>query len=108
MSHHGSNPFDGPMSEGGGERAKLLRELLNTSSFRGATDHFPEGKLTKSDEGAIQFGVGEKDGKVVLDFGTPVAWIGMSPQQAADFASTVLKRAREVARKSGQTVGFTI
>lgn len=25
-----------------------------------------------------------KDGKVVLDFGTPVAWVGMTPQQAAD------------------------
>ena len=60
------------------------------------------------DEGAIQFSIGEKDGKVVIDFGTPVAWVGMSPQQAADFASTLLKRARLVARQNGESVGFTI
>jgi hypothetical protein len=32
----------------------------------------------------------------------------MSPQQAAEFASLLLKRAREVGRKNGETVSFLI
>lgn len=109
MAHHGSNPFDGrPGSPDFLRRQMAMRELLNTSSFRGAIGDFPQGQLTKADEGAIQLAIGEKDGKVVIDFGTPVCWLGMTPQQAADFASTVLKRAREVARRNGETVGFTI
>ncbi len=105
MSHHGDEPFDGPYFQ---KRQKLMRDLLNTTGFRGAIGSFPEGELTKSDEGAIQFAIGEQDGKVVIDFGTSVHWLGMTPQQAADFASAVLKRARLVGRKNGETVTMTI
>jgi len=111
MSNHGPNPFDddaGDEFKRTVERRDLMRSLLNTTGFRGAVGDYPEGQLTKQDEGSIQFAIGEKDGKVVIDFGTPVHWLGMTPQQAADFASSVLKRAREVARKSGETVGFVI
>jgi hypothetical protein len=109
--HHGPDPFDGFDDE---ERPKfqkrneLMRELLTTTGFRGALGEFQAPKITKDDEGAIQFAIGERDGKVVVDFGTPTHWLGMTPQQAADFASTLLKRARMVARKNGETVGFTI
>lgn len=108
MSHHGPDPFDGDGGPDFAKRAKLMRDLLNTTGFRGAIGNFPDGQLTKADEGAIQFAVGEQDGKVVIDFGTSVHWLGMTPQQAADFASSVLKKARLVARKNGETVGFTI
>jgi len=111
MSHHGSEPFDGTPEDPDRVRArqKLMNELLgSTKNFRGALGDFPEGQLTKTDEGSIQFSIGEKDGKVVLDFGTPVNWVGMNPQQAADLAATLLKHARAVGRKSGQTIGFTI
>jgi len=111
MSHHGSEPFDGMPEdpERKHSRDKLMRDLMGRSAdFRGALGDFPEGKLTKTDEGAIQFGVGEKDGKVVLDFGTPAVWVAMNPQQAADLASLILKRAREVGRKNGETVSFMI
>lgn len=101
MSHHGSDPFGNPKDD-------AFKKLLETTSFRGALGDFPEGQLSKSDEGAIQFAIGVKDGKVVLDFGTPVAWVGMNPQQAADLASTLLKRAREAGRAAGQSVSFTV
>lgn len=66
MSHHGSEPFDGlpedPQRKAA--RDKLMRELMSSAKdFRGALGDFPEGRLTKTDEGAIQFAVGEKDGK---------------------------------------------
>lgn len=111
MSHHGSEPFDGMPEDPERIRArkKLMNELMSSAKdFRGALGDFPEGKLTKTDEGSIQFSIGEKGGKVVLDFGTPVVWVGMNPQQAADLASTLLKHARAVGRKNGQTIGFTI
>jgi len=113
MSNHGDEPFDhAPEQKKHFDtiqgRNKLMRDLLNTASFRGALGEFPEGKLTKSDEGALQFAIGAKDGKVILDFGTSVHWVGMTPQQAADLASILVKRAREVARANGETVTFII
>jgi hypothetical protein len=107
---HGSEPFDDEPEDPARKisRSKLMRDLLSTTDFRGALGTFPEGQMTKTDEGAIQFAIGEKDGKVVIDFGTSVHWLGISPQQAAEFASLLLKRAREVARKNGETVSFVI
>lgn len=110
MSNHGSEPFDGepvPFDKKV-ERRKLMRDLLETTAFRGALGDFPEGQLSKTDEGSIQFALGAKDGKVIIDFGTPVHWLGMTPQQAADLASAIIKKAREVARANGESVGFTI
>jgi hypothetical protein len=108
VSHHGPNPFDGEEGPDFQRRHQLMRDLLNTTGFRGAIGSHPGGQLTKADEGAIQFAVGEQDGKVVIDFGTSVHWLGMTPQQAADFASAVLKRARLVGRKNGETITMTI
>jgi hypothetical protein len=110
MSHHSSEPFDEEpeIQKLKIERNKLMCDLLNTTGFRGALGDFPEGKLTKTDEGAIQFAVGHKDGKVILDFGTPVHWVGLSPQQAADLASSILSKAREVGRMNGETVTLVI
>lgn len=108
MSHHGQDPFD-PTDPARRETFDAFkRKMMDTTAFRGALGDFPEGQLTKSDEGAIQFGISTKDGKVILDFGTPVAWVGMNPQQAADLASLLLKRAREAARRNGESVAFTI
>jgi hypothetical protein len=110
MAHHGPEPFDGIPEDPERRiaRNKLMRDLLSTTGFKGALGEFPEGKLTEADEGAIQFAIGEKDGKVVIDFGTPVHWLGMTSQQAAEFASILFKRAREVARKNGETISFVI
>lgn len=106
MSHHGRNPLDD--DDNAQKRLASLRDLLNTSSFRGAIGEYPNGRLSPSDEGSIQFAIGERDGKVTIDFGTPVHWLGMTPQQATELASTLLNRARLVARKNGETVSFVI
>lgn len=109
MSHHGSDPFDGPDKfEKATQRAKLLRDLMDTTGFRGALGEFPEGKVSETDEGSIQFAIAAQDGKVILDFGKSVHWVGMNPQQAADLASLLLKRAREAARRNGEVVAFNI
>ena len=122
MSHHGSNPFDGErqdalrklmkdtreMKEPEAIRRQITRTLLDTTGFIGATGLHPDGKLTPQDEGGIQFRVGSENDKVVLDFGSPVHWVGMDAQQAADLASSLMKWARIVGRKNGETITFNI
>ncbi len=133
MAHHGDNPFDGKnekfdalrrelgdrrgMPEWmGGDPTKsdeerkraLTRALLDTTGFVGAVGQHSQGKLTPEDEGDIQFRVGGENGKVVLDFGTPVHWVGMDPQQAADLASSLLKWARIEGRKNGVTIALNL
>jgi hypothetical protein len=112
MSHHGSEPLDdgplGPM-EAARRRQQHIDSLMETvATFKGAIGTYPEGKIDKTDEGAIQFSVGERGNAVVLDFGTSVHWVGMTPQQAADVASALLKQARLVARRNGESVAFVI
>lgn len=111
MSHHGKNPFEPEKDDDKPQfqsRRDLTRSLLDNTGFIGALGEHPKGKLTKDDEGAILFAIGEHDGKVVIDFGTPVHWLGMTPQEAAEFASTLLRKAREVGRKNGETISFMI
>src|SRR5258708_34535478 len=108
MSHHGSDPFDGAPEDPERKiaRNKLMRDLLSTTGFKGALGDFPEGQLTKTDEGAIQFAIGEKDGKVVIDFGTAGHLGRVKPPQAPEFASLLPKPARGGARKNGATSSF--
>lgn len=62
----------------------------------GATGRHPEGKLVKDDEGEIQIAVGNADGKVVIEFGKPIAWIGFSPEQALDLAQSIRAHALNI------------
>lgn len=98
--HHGDNPSPHIQA--------ALRAMLDITTFRGAVGDYPAGRLCPADEGALQFSLGERDGKVLIDFGQPVAWMGMSPQQAADFASALLKHARAVGRKKGEIISFAL
>lgn len=64
----------------------------------GPTKDFPEGKLNPHDEGGLNIAVGhdKKTGKVVIQFGTPVAWIGMNPKQAMDIGKGIIKHAKKL------------
>lgn len=133
MAHHGDNPFDGkaakfeslrrelsdrsamptwqgsePDASPEERKRQMQRALLDTTGFTGALGQHSQGKLTPQDEGDVQFRVGSENGKVVLDFGTPVHWVGMDPQQAADLASSLLKWARIAGRKEGQTITINL
>jgi hypothetical protein len=82
--HHSSSPY--PESQ------------LNL----GATGKFPEGKLNSEDEGELSFAVGLQGKKIVVDFGKPVAWVGMDATQADDLASLLQDKARKC-RGEGET-----
>ena len=66
----------------------------------GGTGRFPEGKLTDADGGEIKFQIGYTQGKVIMDFGNPTAWVGMTPRQAKELAHTLVKWATPITRPS--------
>lgn len=73
---------------------EVIKELFTKNKF-GATGQFPEGKLNLDDEGEIIFGVARDpaSGKIIINFNKPVAWIGMSVNQAIDLANCLLQHA---------------
>lgn len=102
--HHGDRPFDTLDTEAAERMSKLLSE--HRQSALGATGEFPEGKLSAHDEGEIRFAIGHQRGKVVLEFGKPVAWVGMDPNQAIALASSLIahaKRARIIGADATKT-----
>lgn len=92
MGHHGSDEMSPEMQAKLGE---LKKQLQAESPRFGATGKFPDGSLDKSDEGEIAFGVASHRGKVIINFGKPVAWLGMDATQAAGLAALLLKHASQ-------------
>lgn len=74
----------------------------------GPTGDFPDGKMRADDEGAIRMGATVYEGKVVLNFGTPITWIGLHPQEAADLATLLLDHARRAAKESGTVITMKV
>jgi hypothetical protein len=64
----------------------------------GATGEFPEGKIHGSDEGQVRFAIAHDKGKVIIQFGKPIAWFAMGPEQARELADTLTKHAIEAER----------
>ncbi|MDE2096939.1 MAG: hypothetical protein KGL39_06805 [Patescibacteria group bacterium] len=59
----------------------------------GATGEYPQGKAGAHDEGALRFAVGMENGVIQVQFGKPVAWLGLDPGTARNLARLLLKHA---------------
>ena len=59
---------------------------------------FSEGRIGPTDDGDLAFSVGTHPNKplVCIDFGKPVEWVAMGPQQAIELAQSLIKQARSV------------
>ena len=102
MSHHSDGPGPEVTDETikrffkRGKNAQVgIDKILNL----GPTGEFPHGKLTKDDEGQIQFSIGRKDDRVVMDFGKPVRWIGMAADDAREVGKALIKHAKKINRR---------
>lgn len=64
----------------------------------GATGRFPDGKLGDYDEGEIAFAIAADPNakKVLIDFGKPVAFLGMTKAQAIELGQLLIRRAGEI------------
>lgn len=82
MSHHSSEPTPA-------QRAMH-------DAMRKTFGEYPEGRLNPDDAGALPMAIGERDGKVVIEFPKPVAWIGFTGDQAMEIAQALIKHARKV------------
>jgi len=95
--HHSSTP-DPEMT---GKLREAFSGLDDIQDVLGATGRFPGGQLTELDEGEITFRIAFVSGKVVLDWGKPITWVGMSTEQAKDLARDLMKYANPVTRPRG-------
>lgn len=71
------------------ENQPLTKDL----SKLGATGEFPDGKIQENDEGQIRVAITQKDGRVVIDFGKQITWIGFTKEEAKGLAELLLKHA---------------
>lgn len=90
MSNHGNDEFSRHLN-GADESPPTdkLREILGQA----LDDALPAKKLTERDEGPISFDIGHTGGRVVMNFGKSIQWIGLSPIQARDLAFMLLSHA---------------
>lgn len=82
MSHHSSDP-------------DLEREMR--AAMKQALGEYPDGKLSKDDEGAIAMAVTHVAGRVKLQFPKPVAWLGLRPEEAVGLAQLLIDHAKAAA-----------
>lgn len=76
------------------DKASIMEKMVKAESPKfGATGKFPMGEIDKTDEGEIAFGVASHRGKVIINFGKPVAWLGMDARQAAGLAAVLIQHA---------------
>ncbi len=91
MAHHGPPPDDldqTPIAKAIREQQKELQETFKTAK---EMDQWPRGMITQHDEGVLSMSVTGKDGKVILAFAEPTAWVGLEPKQAMELAQTLIK-----------------
>lgn len=81
MSHHSSNPND-----------KVSAEL--NAAMRQLFGEHPAGKLNADDAGAVAMAVGVENHRVILRFPKPIAWVGMTGDEAFELAQSLLRHAR--------------
>lgn len=89
MPHHGERDES--------ELMKLFRQQQDGTVKR----EWPEGRVGPTDDGQIVFmaSADPETNLVKLDFGKPVAWVAMSPQQAVEIAQSLIKQARSISKE---------
>ena len=90
MSHHSSDDHE--------------RDAAMSAMMSKIFGEYPDGKLNAQDEGAVACAIGHQDGRVVLKFPKPVAWIGFTAAEAMEIAQSLI----EHARAAGLTAPFTL
>lgn len=85
MAHHSSELSD---------ISKQLRETLGI----GPTGQFPRGKIEEQDEGELQYAVAADpaSGVVRIEFGKPVAWLALTPEQAEGLMESIQAKVWEL------------
>ncbi len=64
----------------------------------GATGAYPKGKLNECDDGEIQLAItaDTKNRVIVMNFGTPTAWVGFYPEQCEQIIESLQEKMLEL------------
>ncbi len=64
----------------------------------GPTGKFPQGKMSDHDDGELKvaMAVDKKNNRIVIDFGTPITWVGLSAEDARMLAISLLLKVKEM------------
>lgn len=60
----------------------------------GATGKFPQGKIKKDDQGELRMAIFGKDGKIIIDFGKELSWIGFSKDEARQLGNLLIEKSK--------------
>ena len=60
----------------------------------GPTGKYPQGKLNKDDQGELAIGIATYNRNVIINFGKEVSWLALPPEQAIEFAQTIIEKAK--------------
>lgn len=92
VSHHGDIPFE--------ERQSELLKRFQQQQEGTAQRQWPNGRINSDDDGELAFaiGPGDKAETIVVNFGKPVEWVGMPPDQAIQLAQLLIKHARAISK----------
>jgi len=90
MAHHSDQPA---MRDFDRQRMELAAQQMKL----GATGRQTLPPVTHDDEGEIQLAVSHDatKRKVYINFGKPIAWVGLTPEQATDIGEAFLSHSRE-------------
>jgi len=104
MAHHSSKPdFDSDKLKKMFNEEPSPKNAIDKIFEKAAQDlelgkmnNFPEGRISGSDEGELRLAVTDHDGKVILNFGKPVAWVGFTAEQAREIGTMLIRRSDAV------------
>lgn len=68
----------------------------------GPTGKFPGGKIGPDDDGELMIAVSHKGGKVIINFGVAVEWVGMTPEEAKFVADALTTKALEAIEEQSE------
>lgn len=91
-SHHGGAHDRDPAQDA------LMKRFLEQCERR-AKREYPQGRVGATDDGALALAVtaDKPHGIVRIDFGKPVEWLGLPPNEAVALAQLLIRKARETA-----------
>ena len=76
-------------------------EELRRKHGLGATGAYPQGRLGPHDQGEIKCAIAADPtvGRVRIEFGKPVAWLALTPEQAIGLAEKLIDKAKQCWRE---------
>lgn len=97
FQHHSEGMSDGLRKLFEDQKAAQTR--LTEQIAGRAKRQWSDGRIGPHDDGDLAFAIGPHPDRelVVMDFGKPVEFVAMTPQQAIEMAQSLIKQARAIA-----------